>query len=165
MAGYTYSIIGGQLSDLEPITRVNFPGLPVERCLDAPRIAASVFYDLGGAKLGNFLESCTIVGWLFHLRGQKSPEILFSGAKIGLFSESSTCIFSPFHWSIWSISLFRPFFRSFSCKMYRFSRGILFPMRGSRKAYWLTSSCYVKVDEERLLAAGICPDLPLDAPW
>ena len=62
MGRVRYTIIGGQLSDLEPITKVNFPGLPVERCLDAPRIAASVFYDLGGAKLGNFLESCTIVG-------------------------------------------------------------------------------------------------------
>ena len=40
MGRVRYTIIGGQLSDLEPITKVNFPGLPVERCLDAPRIAA-----------------------------------------------------------------------------------------------------------------------------
>ena len=62
MAGYTYSIIGGRLSDFVPITNVNFPGLPVERCLDAPRIVADGVQLICAAKLGIFRESRTIVG-------------------------------------------------------------------------------------------------------
>ena len=61
MGRVRYTVTGGQLSDFV-LHYMNCPDSLTERCLDAPRIAASVFYDLGGAKLGNFLESCTIVG-------------------------------------------------------------------------------------------------------
>ena len=57
-----YTITGGRLSDFVPYHSSKFPGLPVERCLDAPRIAADGVQLICAAKLGIFCESRTIVG-------------------------------------------------------------------------------------------------------